>query len=86
MLPHIQLDEKQVFEHQQHLLHEAEQQRLLKQAGQHRTDTLRHLFAELRRCFTMSSTGTQQAERREEFFADCREEPERAPELQGAGR
>ena len=86
MLPHIQLGEKQVFEHQQHLLHEAEQQRLLKQASRHRTGRVRHLFAGLRKSFTMPSTGTQQVERREEFFADFREEPEREPELQGTGR
>lgn len=86
MLPHMQLNEKQVFEHQQRLLHEAEQQRLLKQASRHRTGRVRHLFAGVRKCFTMPSTGARRVERREEFFAENREEQERTPELQGTGR
>jgi hypothetical protein len=86
MLPHIQLDEKVLFEHQQRLLHEAQQQRLLKQASRRRTGRVRHLFAGVRKRFTMPSTGTRRVERREEFFAESREEPVQAPELQGTGR
>jgi hypothetical protein len=86
MLPHIQLQEKQLFEHRQHLLQEAEQRRLLKQASQYPYRKVRHLFAGLRRCFTISGASTQQVERKDEFFASCSEEPGREPELQGAGR
>lgn len=86
MLPHIQLQEKQLFEHQHQLLHEAEQRRLLKQANQYRTGRVRHLFAVVRRCLTISSASIQQVEQKDEFFAACTEEPGREPELQGAGR
>lgn len=85
MLPHIQLYEKQLFEHRRHLLHEAEQQRLLTQASQHHTGRVRHLFAGLRKCFTMPSTARQQVERKDELLADCTEETGRELEWQRAG-
>lgn len=85
MLPHIQLNEKELFERQQHLLHEAEQRRLLKQASQHHAGRGWHLFAKVRKRFTISSTIPQQVERKDEFLTDCIEESGREPELQGTG-
>lgn len=75
MLPHIQWHEKQSFEHQRQLLREAEQQRLLTQASLHHAGRGRQLFARVRKCFTISTTYTQQVERKDEFIADCLEEP-----------
>jgi hypothetical protein len=85
MLPHIQLQEKHLFEHQHHLLHEAEQRRLLKQAGQHRYGRVRHLLVRVSQRFAFSSARTRQVEPEDESFAACSEEPRREPELQGAG-
>ncbi len=64
MVPHIQWHERELFERQQHLLHEAEQQRSLKQSSQYLAGRVRQLFVRVSQCFTMLGTETQQVSER----------------------
>ncbi len=81
-MPHIQIHEKLLLEHRQHLQGEAEQERLLAQVGQGHHGRISYLPSRIGKFFVARRSRMKPVEQISELFADCTEEPGREPELQ----
>jgi hypothetical protein len=82
MLPNIQMSDELMLEHRQQLQYGAEQKRLLIQTKEHHSVRMRRLLEKLSRFFAVHTSSTKQIEQRDEFNAECIEEPKRESLLQ----
>jgi hypothetical protein len=86
MLPHLEMHKKLVLEHRQQLEREAEQERLLAQAGLPSHGRISYLLRRIGRLFIARSSSMKHIEQIDGFFTDYTEEPGRESALQETRR